>query len=346
MKPTMMSNHVDPGRPIRWGILGAGGIAHKLANDIGLTDNNMVVAVAAREAARARDFAHRHGVDRSYGSYEELVADSSIDVVYIATTHPGHKSHALLAIRAGRSVLIEKPVCLNAQDAVEVFRAARDAGVFAMEAMWMRCNPLLRRAEQLIDAGEIGEVRGVRSEFGLGIAFNPAHRLYDIDNGGGALLDIGVYPASFAYHFLGPPDEVHTTGVLAPSGVDDTVAMQWTYAGEPRAQLWCSLSTLAPNEAAILGTNGWIRFESPAHRPTGLTVHSGDREHRIDDPLAGQGFGYGPQICEVERCLRAGRAESSLVPTADTIAILELLDDARAAMGVVYPSDTSVRRES
>lgn len=336
-----MPSNPTSGRPIRWGIIGAGGIADTVCRDIGLTDGNVVAAVAARDADRAAAFAARHGAERSYASYDALVADDEIDVVYVATTHPNHRPHALLAIEAGKPVLIEKPVGLNVAEAREVFAAARRADVFAMEAMWMRTNPLILKASEIIADGAIGEVRGVRSEFGLGIPFDPAHRLYDINNGGGALLDLGVYPAAFAYHFLGQPDEVRTSGDLAATGADDTVAMQWHYAGHPRAQLWCSVSTAAPNEAAVLGTNGFIAFGAPAHRPQGLRVRSGETKYLIDDPLAGpeHGAGYGPEIQEVERCLRAGLVESPLVPQADTIAILEILDQARADLGVRYPTE-------
>jgi predicted dehydrogenase len=330
---------IADGRPIRWGILGAGGIADTVSGDINLTDGNVVTAVAARDADRAARFAARHGATRSYGDYAALVNDDEVDVVYVTTTHPHHRAHALLAIAAGKAVLIEKPVCLNAADAREVFAAATRAGVFAMEAMWTRTNPLIRQAQQLIADGAIGEVRGLRNEFGLGLAFDPAHRLYDLDNGGGALLDLGVYPVTFAYLFLGPPDEVRTVGMLSPTGSDDTVTMEWLYGGHPGAQLWTSASIHAPNEAAILGSQGWISFLPVAYRPGGMIVHTEAGERHIDDPLAGHGHGYGPEIEEVERCLRAGLMESPLIPHADTIAILEILDDARAALGVVYPSE-------
>jgi len=334
-----MPRPLADGHSIRWGILGAGGIADTFSSDIGLTDGNIVTAVAARDADRAARFAERHGATRSYGDYRALVNDDEIDVVYIATTHPYHHAHALLAIGAGRSVLIEKPVCLNALEAREVFAAATQADVFAMEAMWTRTNPLIRKAQQLIAEGAIGEVRGVRSEFGLGVAFDSTHRLYDLDNGGGALLDLGIYPATFAHLFLGPPDDIRTVGTLSPTGSDDTVAMQWLYHGRPGAQLWASVSVAAPNEAAALGTQGWISFLPKAHRPSGLIVHNGEGEHRIEDPLAGQGHGYGPEIEEVAHCLHAGLLQSPLIPHADTIAILEILDGARATLGVIYPSE-------
>lgn len=329
------------GRQIRWGILGAGGIAGTVSHDIAGTDGNVVAAVGARDAGRAADLADRYGAPgcRSYGSYAELVADDDLDVVYVATTHPQHKEHALLAIAAGKGVLIEKPVCLNAADAREVFAAAADAGVFAMEAMWMRLNPLVRRAQQLVADGAIGQLRAVRAEFGLGLPYDAAHRLYDRGNGGGALLDLGIYPVTLAYLLLGRPDAVLASGSLAPTGADDTVALQWSYRGEPRAQLWCSASVAAPNAAAILGTTGWITLRPPAHRPTGLTVHGLGRHDELEDPLAGHGFGYTPEVLEVERCLRGGLAESRLVPVAETIEILEILDDARADLGVRYPSE-------
>lgn len=325
-------------RPVRWGILGAGGIADTVARDIAITEGSSVHAVAARDAARAEQFASRFDGCTSRGSYEELVADPEVDVVYVTTTHPNHRAHALLAIEAGKPVLIEKPVCLDADDAREVFAAARAANVFAMEAMWMRCNPLIRKAKQLVTDGAIGEVRGLRSEFGLGIPFDATHRLYDRGNGGGALLDLGVYPATFAFLYLSRPDDVQTTGTLSPTDVDETASLVWSYDGEPRAQLWCSVPVAAPNLAAILGTRGWIAFDAPAHRPSGMTLVSGDRYERFDDPLSGQGTGYGPQIEEVARCLREGLLESPLVPQADTIAILEILDTARAALGVTYPT--------
>jgi predicted dehydrogenase len=334
-----MPTAITDGRPIRWGILGAGGIADTVSSDIDMTPGNVVTAVAARDSERAAHFAAKHGAARSYGDYESLVRDDEVDVVYVTTTHPHHRAQALMAIDAGKSVLIEKPVCLNAADTREVFAAALHADVFAMEAMWMRTNPLIRQAQQLVADGVIGDVRSVRSEFGAGLPFDPAHRLYDLANGGGALLDLGIYPATFAFLFLGRPDDVQTVGTLAPTGADETVAMQWLYNGHPGAQLWTSAAIAAPNGAAVLGTAGSIDVLPEAHRPSGLVVRNRDGEYRIDDPIAGQGAGYGPQIEEVASCLRAGINESALIPHADTIAILEILDDALATLGVVYPGE-------
>ncbi|MEA2207481.1 MAG: hypothetical protein QOE77_4257 [Blastocatellia bacterium] len=328
--------------PIRWGVLGAGGIAAKFCADLTRTPGNTLAAVAARDAGRAADFAARFGAPRSYGSYAELAEDPDCDVVYIATTHPGHREQALLAIAAGKAVLIEKPVCLNAADAREVFAAAAAAGVFAMEAMWMRTNPLIRKAQELVAGSAIGELASVRAELGLGRPFDPAHRLYDLANGGGALLDLGIYPVTFAWIFGGPPQSVAVTGTLAATGSDATVAMQWGYPDGRDAQLWCSAPLAAPFRALVVGTEGWIRTEGRFYRPSALTVHVGGadgQESRLDDPLGPDSFGYSPEIAEVARCLRAGLTESPLVPVSDTIAILELLDGARAELGVRYPGE-------
>ena len=215
-------------RPVRWGILGAGGIASSLAADISRTDGHVVAAVAARDADRAAEFARRYDAPRSFGSYDELYADDEVDVVYVATTHPFHREQALAAIEAGKPVLVEKPLTLDADGAREVFAAAAQAGVFAMEAMWMRTNPLVRQALDLVAGGELGEVRAVQADFAFALDYDPGHRLLDRDNGGGALLDLGIYPATFAWLFLGAPDRVQVSGDLAPTGVDRTVAMQWS----------------------------------------------------------------------------------------------------------------------
>ncbi len=326
-------------RPVRWGVLGAGGIAATVCDDIVRTDGNVVTVVGARDLSRAETFAERYSGARGVGSYADVLAAEEVDAVYVATTHPGHRSQALDAIAAGKAVLIEKPVCLTSKHAHEVFDAARKADVFAMEAMWMRTNPLIRKAEQLVADGAIGELRAVRSEFGLGLPFDAAHRLYDLDNGGGSLLDIGIYPVTLAFLFLGMPDRTTVTGTRSPTGSDDTVAMLWQYENGLTAQLWCSTSVAAPNRAALLGTHGWIATEGEAHRPSALVVNSHGTQYRIDDPNFDAGNGYTFEIAEVARCLRAGLAESPLIPHADTVAILSILDDARAAVGVRYPGE-------
>ena len=322
-------------RPVRWGILGAGGIASSLAADITRTDGHVVAAVAARDGDRAAEFARRYDAPCSYGSYDDLVADDAVDVVYVATTHPFHREHALAAVAAGKPVLVEKPLTLTGAGAREVFDAAAQAGVFAMEAMWMRTNPLIRQALDLVAGGAIGEVRAVQADFAFALDYDPGHRLFDRDNGGGALLDLGIYPATFAWLFLGGPDRMQVSGDLAPTGVDRTVAMQWSWEHGATAQLFSSSAVTTPCRATISGTGGWISLEPPFFTPTTMLVGTGGDVRRVEIEPAG----YVPQVEEVGRCLRAGLRESPMVPQAETVAILELLDGVRAELGVSYPGE-------
>jgi len=328
-----MSQPAD-GAPIRWGFLGAGGIAASMAADLG-HGNNRLYAVAARDADRAAAFAARFGASHSHGDYRAVVEDPDVDIVYVATTHPFHREQALMAIDAGKPVLIEKPLTLNAVHAREVLSAARDKGVFAMEAVWMRANPLILKAQEMVARGVIGDVVAVHADFSIELAFDPTHRLYDLANGGGALLDLGVYPINFAWLFLGRPDTQQVLGTLSPTGSDATVALQWGYASGATAQLRCSTTAWTPGRATISGTAGSISVEPWFLNPERLVVTTSKGEARIE----GEGTAYGPQIEEVERCLREGLLESPLAPQADTIAILELIDQARADLGVRYPAE-------
>jgi len=322
---------------IRWGILGAGGIAGTVGVEIAATPGNEVVAVGARDADRAAALARRLGAPRSYGSYPELVADADVDVVYIATTHGQHHEHALLALRAGKPVLVEKAFTLNARQAREVVAEARSRRLFCMEAMWMRLNPLIRTARAVAESGRIGEVVSVRADMSARFEYDPAHRLYDLDAGGGALLDLGVYPATFAWLFLGRPDTVQATGSRSPTGSDASVAVQWGYQDERFAQI--ASTTLGHNPLAglVAGTAGWILVEGRLNRPTSITIHDPTGDVVLPDTLSG--YGYGPEVIEVERCLRAGELESPLVPLDDTVAILEVLDGVREQVGVQYQAD-------
>ena len=328
-----MSQPAD-GAPIRWGFLGAGGIAASMAADLG-HGNNRLYAVAARDADRAAAFAARFGASHSHGDYRAVVEDPDVDIVYVATTHPFHREQALMAIDAGKPVLIEKPLTLNAVHAREVLSAARDKGVFAMEAVWMRANPLILKARDLVARGVIGDVVAVHADFSIELTFDPTHRLYDLANGGGALLDLGVYPINFAWLFLGRPDTQQVLGTLSPTGSDATVALQWGYASGATAQLRCSTTAWTPGRATISGTAGSISVEPWFLNPDQLVVTTSEGESRIE----GEGTAYGPQVEEVERCLREGLLESPLAPHAETIAILELIDRARADLGVRYPAE-------
>lgn len=329
---------IDGDRPIRWGILGAGGIAATVSADIASTPGNVLHAVGARDAERAKAFATAHDVARSYGSYDQLLADPDVDVVYVATTHGQHREHALLGLRAGKPLLVEKAFTLNAAQAREVIAEARTRRLFCMEAMWTRLNPLIRHAVEIAQSGRIGDIVGVRGDLSRQFPYNEHHRLYDLAAGGGALLDLGIYPATVAWLFLGRPDTVQAVGSLSPTGSDVTSVMQWGYAGGQVAQLYCSAAGASPFAALITGTGGWISIEPRIHRPARLIVHDSDGDEVID-AQSEPGNGYAREVLEVERCLRAGEVESPLVPLDETVAILQVLDDARRQIGVRYPAD-------
>ncbi len=337
MAGTTASPQADPfeGRPIRWGFIGAGGIAHTMADTIAASAKSTLVAVAARDGERARQFADQHGADAAYDSYAALVEDPDVDAVYISTTHPFHQDNALLAIAAGKPALCEKPFTLNAAQADEVFTAARDRGVLSMEAMWMRCQPLIRRAMDLAQDGTIGNVVAVQARMAVRVDYDPTHRLFDLANGGGSLLDLGVYPATFAWLFLGRPDTVQVTGSLAPTGVDDSVAMQWGYVRGASAQILCSSSGAGEPRAMVIGTAGTIIVEPSYQDPPAIVVQTDAGEEGITS----EKNGFGPELAEFERCLRAGLLESPLVPHGDTVGILRVLDQARTELGVAYPQE-------
>ncbi len=338
--PVVPSPEAAAGPPVRWGLLGAGGIARTGARGILDAPGCELVAVAARGLDRAQALAAEFGATSgdvaAYGSYEELCADSRVEAVYINTTHPWHHEQALLAIEAGKHVLVEKAFTLNAGQAAQVFEAARARGLFAMEGMWTRTLPLVRRIEQLVQDGVIGDLVKVDTTLTLALDYDPEHRLFALDNGGGALLDLGVYACAIPWLFLGGPQTVHVMGSLAPSGVDHVVAMQWGYDCGAIAQLYITSRGMGPDRAIIMGRRGYIEIDPVFNTATSATlVVDGQEPQRLEAPH--QGFAH--EFAEAARCIRAGELESPLVPQADTVAILEILDAARSELGVRYPQE-------
>jgi predicted dehydrogenase len=322
---------------LRWGIVGAGGIARTVGEDIAASPGSVVAAVAARDASRAAGLAAHLGAARSYGSYEALVADPDVDLVYVTTTHPQHRRSALLALRAGKPVLVEKPIGMNVREAREIGDEAAARGLFCIEAMWQRANPTARAAWAAVAAGEIGDLVALRADTSHRFDYDPAHRLFDPAIGGGALLDLGVYSAAFALPLLGRPAAIHASGTLAPTGVDASVVVTWTSATGVVGTLTCSSYGEGGTGATIIGTRGWIEVAAPLYKPEALTIATIAGIRTESRPLPGNG--YGPEIAEVERCLAAGETDSSLIPFAGSLAVLEVLDEARRQLGVRYAAD-------
>lgn len=325
------------GEPVRWGVLATGGIAARFTADVLTMPDAEVVAVGSRTPAAAKEFAERFGIPRAHGSWAELAADDGVDVVYVATPHSAHREAAGLCLEAGRAVLCEKAFTLDLRQARELVGLAKERDLFLMEAMWMYAHPLVRRLVELVRDGAIGEIRAVQADFSLGGDFPPGHRLLDPAQGGGALLDLGVYPVSFAQLLLGEPSGVQATAVLSEQGVDLQTGMLLSWEGGAHALLHCGLTGAGRTGASVIGSRGRIEVPGGFFNPEGFVLHRAGAEPR-EFLAAGEegGAGYVPEAAEVMRCLRAGEKESPLVPLDGTLAVMRTLDRVRELTGVVY----------
>jgi predicted dehydrogenase len=338
---------VDSGEGVRWGIVGTGGIARAFAKDLALLPDAVVGAVGSRSAEGADSFAafledatgsriadaHRHA------SYDALVSDDGVDAVYVATPHPGHAEAARLALEAGKAVLVEKPFTLNAAQAQELVDLARSKSLFLMEAMWTRFLPHIARVREILAAGTLGEIVTVTADHGQWFEKNPEHRLFAPELGGGALLDLGIYPLSFASFVLGTPERVTARSIEAFTGVDANTSVILEYAGGAHALVNTTLSAATANVAAVNGTEARIEIDRTWYVPTTFRVTSRDGEvlERYDAPHEGHGLRH--QAAEVGRCLAAGALESELLPLDETVAIMRTLDEVRSQIGLVYPQE-------
>ncbi|MFI6355556.1 Gfo/Idh/MocA family protein [Streptomyces sp. NPDC050743] len=328
-------------RKVRWGILATGGIAAAFAADLVDLPDAEIAAVASRRRESAQAFAERFGAERAYGDWESLAADPDIDVVYVATPHSAHRAAAGLCLEAGRNVLCEKPFTLNLRETEELVALAREHDRFLMEAMWMYCNPLVRRLKALVDDGAIGEVRTVQADFGLAGPFPPAHRLRDPALGGGALLDLGVYPVSFAQLLLGEPDAVAGSALLSPEGVDLQTGAVLSWESGAMAALHCSIVGGTGGTASVTGSRGRIDVPSGFFHPERFVLHrdGSEPEEFAAGPADGPRTTLRHEAAEVMRALRAGEKESPLVPLEGSLAVMRTLDAVRERIGVRYPGD-------
>ncbi|MGW5767980.1 Gfo/Idh/MocA family protein [Streptomyces longwoodensis] len=326
---------------VRWGILATGGIAAAFTADLIDLPDAEVVAVASRSEASARAFGERFGIPRAYGDWASLAKDADIDVVYVATPHAAHRAAAGLCLEAGRNVLCEKPFTLNVREAGELVDLARREGRFLMEAMWMYCNPMVRRLKQLVDDGAIGEVRTVQADFGLEGPFPPAHRLRDPAQGGGALLDLGVYPVSFAQLLLGEPAGIAAQAVLSDEGVDLQTGAVLSWDSGALAALHCSIDGGTGTSASVTGTRGRIDLPAGFFHPERFVLHRTGREPEefVAGPADGPRTTLRHEAREVMRAVRAGETESPLVPLDGTLAVMRTLDAVRERIGVRYPAE-------
>ena len=311
--------------PLRWGILGTGHIARAFCSDLAFTDSGAAVAVGSRTQASADAFAAELGLPRAHGSYAALLEDPEVDVVYVATPHPFHRGNAIAALESGKPVLVEKPFAMNAAEARDMASLARARGLFAMEAMWTRFLPHVRRIREWIAEGAIGEIVAVMADHGQWFPRDPAHRLFAPELGGGALLDLGVYPVSFASMLLGTPERIVSLVDPAFTGVDAQTSMLLGYASGAQAMLTCTLAAQGPTRAVIVGTAGRIETGPRFYGPTDVTLIPREGEP-VHVPSRHEGGGLRHQADEVARCLAAGETESPLMHLAETVSIAETMD--------------------
>ena len=323
----------------RWGIIGPGNISKKFAGGLKAVKGAELYAVASHTKGKGEKFIKEFGGEKVYSTYEELVKDDKIDAVYVSTPHVFHKDCSILALKAGKPVLCEKPMTICEKHSQEIVDCARKEGIFLMEAMWTRFFPLMADVRKQISQGAIGEVRMINADFGFRGGMNPEGRLFDLSLGGGSLLDVGVYPVSFFNMIMGEPDSVQGMAHLGETGIDEQAAFVMGHSRGMIAYGSSGIRTQTPQEAWIMGTEGKIHIEAPFWDPRVYTLlKNGEepvtREFPIDE---GNGFMY--EAMAVQKSVESGELENSIMPHRDSLAVVRVMDKLRAQWGLKYPAE-------
>ena len=328
-------------RTIKWGILACGRIAKKFASDLKLVEGAELVAVAARDLDRAKAFAEEFNVQHAFGSYEELARFEDVDAIYVSSPHSHHYEHTLLCLNHGKAVLCEKAFAINSKQAEEMVALARSKKIFLMEAMWTRFLSPYLKAKKMVDQGKIGEVKGVLAQFGFRPLPPMPQRIYDPALGGGALLDIGIYPVFLAQSLMGVPDEITAHMIPASTGVDEQCSILFKYNSGKSSNLFATFTTSLETDADIYGTEGRIRMTNSFYKPTStIQYYTGLVDTRITIPTdEDPGFGYQHETHHMNECLRQGLTESPVWSLDDTLKLMKTLDRIRELMGVRYGAD-------
>ena len=324
---------------VRWGILGTGRIAKAFANALKDTPDAVLAGVGSRALAGAEAFTDEFG-GAAYGSYEELVQAPDIDLVYVGTPHPMHADNVRIALEAGKGVLCEKAFTVNRREAEELVALARTKNLFLMEAMWSRYLPGLAEVRRIVASGEIGKVTQVIADLGFTAAFGPEHRLFNPVLGGGALLDIGIYPLSIAVALLGPVESVVAQADIGPTGTDEQTSFVLKHRGGGLSSCSCSLRAHLPSELTIAGAAGHVRMNTKFHHAQTVTVTRADGVARtVATPYLGNGYVH--EVIEAQRCWREGLIESPGMSHEDTLSLMGVMDEIRRQIGVSYSADTA-----
>lgn len=321
----------------RWGIIGTGGIARAFAEDLKRLDGHIVAAVGSRSLASAEKFAEQFHDATPFGSYEELVK-ADVEAIYVATPHPMHHENSLLAMRAGKPVLCEKAFTVNANQARELVSYSRDNQVPLMEAMWSRFLPHLQQVKQLVSDGVLGEITNIVADHGQFIPYERAPRLWEPELGGGALLDLGIYPLTLAHLILGSPVSIHAEATLTDKKVDLNTSMLLRYASGAHALLSCTMASRGSVSAMIVGDKARIEIDGSFYAPTSFRVITRDGDV-TEYPKSYEGLGLREEALEFARVVRAGEIESPLMTHQTSIELMEMMDEIRGQIGVSYPGE-------
>ena len=327
---------------VRWGIIGTGKIARAFAAALKDTPGAVLAAVGSRRMDSALAFGADFAVpDRAcYGSYQAVADAQDVDIVYIGTPHPMHAANAIMALNGGKAVLCEKPFTMNRREAEQVVALARSKKLFLMEAMWTRYLPALDEVRRIVASGEIGTPRQVTADFGFAAEVDPDHRLLNPELGGGALLDLGIYPLSIAAYLLGPVVSAQAQAQFGPTGVDVQTGFVLKHEGGGMSVCSCSVQARTPAELTLSGELGHVRLNTMFHRAPSVSVSLADGTSRtVPTPYTGNGYAY--EAVEAGRCLREGLLESPRMPLDETLALMGVLDTMRDQIGLRYPADES-----
>ena len=341
------------GKPLRWGVIATGNIANTVTSDLALLEDAVLQSVSSRSESSAAEFAAKFGFASHYfdgglsdgtddspvAGYLQLLADPEVDVVYIATPHGQHFDVARAALEHGKHVLCEKALTITAAETRVLIELARAKGLFLMEAVWARFVPGYQRALEIIASGEIGEVKWVRADLGFVAPKDESLRIWAPDDGGGALLDLSVYPLLWAWGTLGKPEALAATGELTSFGVDAQNTVTLSYLNGAQAQLISYLGSQGPSRVTVSGTLGYLETVDSLNNPGEIFV-SGPNGEKRSETFEYPGRGYTYQLREVTRCIQAGLTESTTMPLADSLAIMELFDETRRQIGVSYWNDS------
>lgn len=320
-----------------WAILGCGKIARKFVGDLKLLPNARLYAAASRSLENAQAFASELGFDKAYGSYEEMVNDPNVDVVYIASPHSHHFEHSLLCLNNRKAVLCEKAFAINSKEVSLMIEAAKKNNTFLMEAFWTRFQPSFLKVMEIIRSGELGALKMVRSDFAFNAEYNPEKRLYNVNLGGGSLLDIGIYPIFMSLMALGKPSEIKTLARFCPTGAEESIMMSFIYPGGEIASLVSSFASYSSTQTEFSFENGFVRLNRRFYTPTTLTYWKNWEEEQIISFEKGTGFGYELEAAHVMECLDAGKTESDLMPLSLSVDLMEIMDMVRKDAGIVFP---------